>query len=253
MSKQSQAGTGAGAGPGALYLLPFGYQINATGTAIVGEQGEQVLDLAGLPRQLTLGLGAFQPLQMAAAWPDGTFSYAGAEQVDFVSAKTLAVQTHFDEELGWSGVEGCAYTEAPVKVTARWRGEGNASACIEVRVEPVLQLVWMPAPYRLSRDGLGFVDGAGQPAASLPSRQAMAAGERCALRAVARYGDGKYHLMSRSELEFAIVEDWISADYDADRDVYEITAQDGGAGEAEVMLVSLSSEELLASFWIESK
>ena len=162
------------------------------------------------------------------------------------------MQTHFDDELGWSGVEGCTFTETPVAVTARWRGDNTVTACIEVRVEPVLSLVWMPASYGISPDGLGFVDGRGQSVPKLPDKQALAMGECCELRAVARYGDGKYHVMSRSELEFAIVEDWISADYDADRDVYAIIARQHGDTVAEVMLVALSSEDLLASFWIES-
>lgn len=252
MFKTAKNGAG-GSSPQAVYLLPFGYKISAEGKAIVGADEAPVSDLNSLPRQLTLGLGAFQPLQIAVAWADGTFAYAWADQVDFVSAKTQAVQTHFDDELGWSGVEGCTFTDTPVTVTARWRGDHTVTACIEVRVEPVLSLVWMPASYGISPDGLGFVDDRGQPVPTLPNSRALAIGECCELRAVARYGDGQYHVMSRSELEFAVVEDWISADYDADRDVYAITVRQRGETAAEVMLVALSSEDLLASFWIASQ
>ncbi|MBQ7569057.1 hypothetical protein IJT17_09700 [bacterium] len=234
----------------ALYLLPYGHHPASDGKSILDGQGQAVADPASVCPDMAIGICALQPLEMIAQFSDGTFGYAHAHEVQIDSADYQSVEFHFDPDCEWSGVEGRRITERPVTVTAAWAGDASIKASAAITVVPIKALVWMPDSYAISADGSCFIDSRGQKTEVLPDRGTLKKGEKLALLAVGKYGDGRYQVMSRSELEFACVDDWVSVDYCADDDLYIVKALAASSEPAEIMLTAMASEDLLSSYFV---
>ena len=240
----------------ALYLLPYGYHPSAGGRAVEDEEGRLITALDAVPADMTIGICALQPVEMIARLNDGTYSYVHAHEVRLDSSDPRRVEFHFDEEYEWSGVEGRELTDKPVRITAVWLGDESVKAVADITVASLKEILWLPGNLRISTDGSAFVNEAGQVCSEIPGRCALEKKQTLLLAAVGRYGDGLYHYMSRSELEFACVDDWVRVEYDADEDWYKvrIVSEPIKSSEpAEIMLAAMADDDLFASFFIDFK
>ncbi len=240
----------------ALYLLPYGCHPSSDGMTVEDDAGRRITDPASVPADMTIGVCALQPVEMVARLKNGTYSYAHAHEVRLESADPRRVEFHFDEEYEWSGVEGRELTEKPVRITAVWVGNESVKAGADITVSPLNGILWLPGDLRISSDGSCFVDGAGQKCSDIPERCALDMKQTLLLAAVGRYGDGLYHYMSRSELEFACVEDWLGVEYDADEDWYKVrilSEPDPPEEPAEIMLAAMACDDVFASFFVYKK
>lgn len=240
----------------ALYLLPYGCHPSADGRMVLDGAGRAVADPASLSADMTIGVCALQPVEMVARFSSGAYGYAHAHEVRLESSDPTRVEFHFDEEYEWSGVEGRQLTDEPVRITAFWLGDESVRAGADITVSPLKEILWLPYPFRISGDGTALVGENGQKCTEIPRRCALRIKDTLLLAAVGRYGDGLYHCMSRSELEFACVDDWVQTDYDADEDWYKVKmiSQPDEPGEsAEIMLTAMAGDDLFASFWVDAK
>lgn len=240
----------------ALYLLPYGCHPSADGSCVLDENGCKLSDPAALTADMTIGVCALQPLETIARFENGTFGYAHAHEVRVTSEDSQSVEFHFDDEYEWSGVEGRRLTAAPVRVTASWVEDESVSASARITVSSLREIVWLPEKWRISADGRELQKADCPAGTAVPHRADLEVGKTLKLAAVGKYEDGIYRSLSRSELEFACVDDWIEVVYDADTDEYRAKAlrlPDSSGEAAEIMLAAMANDDLFAAFFVYVK